>query len=413
MRASAQVGASTESDSSRPEEEDPDDPIPGREEPPAKKAKRPAPDEEEVLSLRIDPSFKLTRYANMKARACKVSTVVIDSMLKGFQDENTDPTKGSIGLGMDVSISPCRYGGLSLVQSSDLFYPCVDDPYLQGRIACASVLSSMYAIGVTDIDNMLMKLAVPARMADADRDAAMPRLLKGFRDSAREAGTRVTGGQTVVNPWCLVGGVATAICDHSEYIVPDQACPGDVLVLTKPLGTQVAVNCHEWLQNPSVWQKIKMVVTEQEVVKAYSRALESMQRLNLHAARLLHKYKAHGATAIGGFGLLGHATAMARAQKNEVTFVIHNLPVIAKMAAVARSRGNMFQLAQGLACEISGGLLICLPREQAAAFCKEIEGTKGCQAWIIGIVEKGDRSARVIERPRIIEVPAREKDSDV
>ena len=71
-----------------------------------------------------------------------------------------------------------------------------------------------------------------------------------------------------------------------------------------------------------------------------------------------------------GFGLLGHAQAMARNQKNEVSFVIHNLPVIAKMGAVAKACGNMFQLSQGHAAETSGGLLICLPREQAAAYCK-------------------------------------------
>ena len=71
-----------------------------------------------------------------------------------------------------------------------------------------------------------------------------------------------------------------------------------------------------------------------------------------------------------GFGLLGHAQALARNQKNEVSFVIHNLPVIAKMAAVAKACGNMFQLLQGHSAETSGGLLICLPREQAAAYCK-------------------------------------------
>ena len=70
--------------------------------------------------------------------------------------------------------------------------------------------------------------------------------------------------------------------------------------------------------------------------------------------------------------MLGHAQAMARNQKNEVSFVIHNLPVIAKMGAVAKACGNMFQLSQGHAAETSGGLLICLPREQAAAYCKVI-----------------------------------------
>lgn len=383
-------------------------------EPPAKRAKlRDIPTEFNAKALGLDPAFRLTRYTNVKARACKVSTVVIDNMLKAFQDENTDPAKGSLGLGMDASISPSRHGGLALIQASDLFYPCVEDPYSQGRIACSSLLSEMYAVGVTDIDNMLMKLAVSSSMTDKERDTVIPIMLKGFQECAKAAGTRVTGGQTVVNPWCMVGGVASAVCDHNEYIIPDQACVGDVLVLTKPLGTQVAVNCHDWMQNPATRQKLKLVITEQEAEKAYNRALDSMQRLNLDAARLLHKHKAHGATTIAGFGLLGHAMALARCQRNEVTFVIHNLPVIAKMAAVARSKGNMFQLNQGLACEMGGGLLVCLPREQAAAFCKDIEASKNCQAWIIGIVEKGDRSARIIDKPRIIEVPARDRDGEL
>ena len=62
---------------------------------------------------------------------------------------------------------------------------------------------------------------------------------------------------------------------------------------------------------------------------------------------------------------------------------------------------------------ILGGLLIALPREQAAAFCKDIEKQEGYQAWIIGIVEKGNRSARIIDKPRVIEVPAKEKDGEL
>lgn len=144
----------------------------------------------------------------------------------------------------------------------------------------------------------------------------------------------------------------------------------------------------------------------------------------------MHKYNAHGATDVTGFGLLGHAQNLARVQKNEVSFVIHNLPVIAKMAAVAKACGNMFQLLQGHSPETSGnlflakyhffsnclslgGLLICLPREQAAAYCKDIEKQEGYQAWIIGIVEKGNRTARIIDKPRVIEVPAKEKDGEL
>lgn len=202
--------------------------------------------------------------------------------------------------------------------------------------------------------------------------------------------------------------MASTICNPNDYIVPDNAVVGDVLVLTKPLGTQVAVNAHQWLEQPERWNRIKLVVSEEDVRKAYHRAMESMARLNRQSSRLMHKYNAHGATDITGFGLLGHAQTLASHQKNEVSFVIHNLPVIAKMAAVAKACGNMFQLLQGHSAETSGGLLICLPREQAAAYCKDIEKTEGHQAWIIGIVEKGNRTARIIDKPRVIEVPAKE-----
>jgi len=70
----------------------------------------------------------------------------------------------------------------------------------------------------------------------------------------------------------------------------------------------------------------------------------------------MHKYNAHGATDVGGYGLLGHANNLANIQKNEVGFVIHNLPVIAKMAAVSKACGNMFGLLQGHAAETSGNL---------------------------------------------------------
>ncbi|GAB6021501.1 hypothetical protein CHUAL_004106 [Chamberlinius hualienensis] len=318
-----------------------------------------------------------------------------------------------IGIGMDAAIVPLRHCGLSLVQTTDFFYPLVDDPYMMGKIAAANVLSDLYAMGVTECDNMLMLLGISTQMTEKERDAVIPLMMRGFRDCAMEAGADVTGGQTVKNPWVTIGGVATTVCQPNEYIIPDCAVVGDVLVLTKPLGTQVAVHAYQWLNQSDRWNRIKLVVSEEDVTKAYQRAMDSMARLNRTAARLMHKYNAHGATDITGFGLLGHAQNLARNQKNEVSFVIHNLPVIAKMSAVAKACGNTFQLLQGHSPETSGGLLICLPREQAAAYCKDIEKKEGYQAWIIGIVEKGNRTARIIDKPRVIEVPPKEKDGEL
>lgn len=319
----------------------------------------------------------------------------------------------TLGIGMDACVSPLRHAGFCVVQTTDFFYPLVDDPYMQGKIACANVLSDLYAMGVTECDNMLMLMGVSTKLTDKERDVVVPLMMRGFKNGAVEAGTNVRGGQTVLNPWLTVGGVATSVCQTPEIIMPENAVPGDVLVMTKPLGTQVAVNAHQWLDMPERWNRIKLVVNEDDVRKAYNRAMDSMARLNRTAARLMHKYNAHGATDVTGFGLLGHAQNLARNQKAEVSFVIHNLPVIAKMTAVAKACGNMFQLLQGLSAETSGGLLICLPREQAAAYCKDIEKQEGYQAWIIGIVEKGNRTARIIDKPRVIEVPAKEKEGEL
>lgn len=415
-RNSAQVTEASKSDADKRSSPD----VPEyNEEPPHKKSKHSeekAVEPFDPVKHGLSPTFCLTNFVETRARKCKVSTTAIDSTLRAAQNKTTDPSKeGSEGLSMDVSIigSGSRFPGLAMLQTQEIVYPVVDDPYILGRIACTALLSNMCAVGVYEVDNILMKLGVSQYLEEKQRDIVVPMIVKGFRDTARKAGTRVTGGETVINPWCMIGGVATSVCSPEEYISPDNCSVGDVLVLTKPLGTLIAINCHQWLKNPILYQKIRMMVSEKEVIKAYQRAVSVMSRLNITAAKLMHKYRAHAATNIGGFGLLGSAMGLARCQKNEVSFVIHNLPVISKMASVAKSRSQMFPLTQGLVSELSGGLLICLPREQAAAFCKEIEAAEGSQAWIIGIVEKGDRLARIIDKPRVIEVPFKDKEGEL
>jgi len=327
---------------------------------------------------------------------------VLLKLLEGLTDEkdgkddlsNFGLASSKIGIGLDSCILPLRFSGLSLVQTTDFFYPLVDDPYMMGKIACANVLSDLYAMGVTECDNMLMLLGVSSKFTEKERDCVVPLMIRGFKDCAEEAGTTINGGQTVLNPWCLIGGVATTVCQQNEFIMPNNAVPGDVLVLTKPLGTQVACNSHQWLeQGGDKWSKIKLIVTEEDVEKAYQDAMFSMSRLNRTAAQLMHTFNCHGATDVTGFGILGHAANLAKEQCNEVSFVIHNLPCIMKMASIAKACGNLYGLLQGTSAETSGGLLICLSREQAAKYCAEIKKIEGHQAWIIGVVEKGESNA--------------------
>ncbi|XP_033086628.1 selenide, water dikinase 1-like isoform X1 [Trachypithecus francoisi] len=365
-------------------------------------------------SYELDRSFWLTRFTEIKGAGWKVSQDVLQKLLKSLQVNHFQEDEQFLGAGMprldirmDTCVIPLRHGGRSLVQTTDYIYPIVQDPYMMGRIAGANVLSDLYAVGVTECENMLMLLGVSNKMTDREGDKVMPLINQGFKDAAEEAGTSVTGGLTVLNPWIVLGGVATIVCQPSEFIMPDNAVPGDVLVLTKPLGTQVAVAGHQWLDIPEKWNKIKLVFTQEDIELAYQEAMMNMARLNRTAAGLMHTFNVHAATDITRFGIWGHAQNLANQQRNEVSFVIHSLPVLAKMAVVSKACGNMFGLMHGTCLETSGSLLICLPREQAARFCAEIKSPKygeGHQAWIIGIVEKGNCTARIIDKPGIIEV---------
>ncbi len=93
-----------------------------------------------------------------------------------------------------------------------------------------------YAVGVSDCDFMLMLLAASNQMTPEDRDICTKLMIKGFHDQATAAGTIVTGGQTVINPWPIIGGVATSAVFEKDVIKPDGAVAGDVVILTKPLG---------------------------------------------------------------------------------------------------------------------------------------------------------------------------------
>jgi len=322
--------------------------------------------------------------------------------------EGGEGSRPSVGIGMDASITPIPdKPGTCLAQTTDFFYPLVDDPYMQGRIACANVLSDLYAMGVRACHNMLMLLAVSKDMSEAERDVVIPLMMQGFQDTAIEAGCLVTGGQTVINPWVTIGGVASTVCsDAGDIILPEGATAGQVLLLTKPLGTQVAVNAHQWLEEPQgdMWTKVAKVTDEAEVRAAYRQAALSMARLNLVGAQLMHKYGATSATDVTGFGILGHAKNLAENQLDSVDFEIASLPVIKGMVKIARSVGNTFQLVQGYSAETSGGLLMSISPEGAMGLISEIQEREGCPAWIIGTVTAGSRKATIKDDFVIIEV---------
>lgn len=277
-----------------------------------------------------------------------------------------------------------------------------------GKIACANVLSDLYAMGVRDVDNMLLLLGISRDLSNEQRKVVIPMILEGFRDLAKDAGVTINGGQTVVNPWMIIGGVATSVCSKDDIIMPNQAVAGDKIVLTKPIGIQVAVNTHQWMTlGTPAWNIAKELISTDDVEIGYDAATRSMTTLNLAAARLMHKHGAHAATDVTGFGLIGHSKNLAEFQTADVDFNIHSLPIFAGFAEFCKKLvekgGRNFRLLQGLAAETSGGLLICLSAESAEKYVEDMR-SEGGTAWIIGDVVPGAKTSRISETPHIIEV---------
>jgi len=315
---------------------------------------------------------------------------------------------------MDCSIVPSKkIPDLWVVSSVDFFTPLVEDPYLQGRIAACNVLSDMYSMGIDEIDNVLMTIAASNKMDHKTMIKVTEVMMKGFVDICREAGTDVTGGQTVRNPWPIIGGVAKSVLKEEHFIRPRKSVPGDVLVLTKPIGTQLSVNMRQWLRTPPNNQRDKMlgVVSEDDVNRGFSVAQAGMGRLNRVAAKLMHKYGSHGATDVTGFGLLGHCQNLAENMEAPVRMVIDRLPCIKGTSNVAKAFPG-FKLLEGYSAETSGGLLLTLPSKEAAeGYCRDIEAEEGWPAWIIGSVEaptsddpKQQRTAVIADDVQVIEV---------
>lgn len=308
---------------------------------------------------------------------------------------------------MDSSILPTRFPDIFQVSTTDFFFPLVEDPFLQGQIACANVLSDLYAVGVVYCDNLLMLIGVCDGMSLSEQNITTEKFMQGFTATAKLAQTRVTGGQTVINAWPLIGGVAMSVVKAAEIIYPHNALPDDYIVLTKPLGTQVAVNLHQWMENEK-WDRVKDFLTKEDAVEAYNKACKSMSRLNRTGAQLMHKYGAHAATDVTGFGIIGHATNLAQNQKASVDFIISTLPIIANMKAVD-TKNQIFKLLEGKSAETSGGLLICLPSENSAkSYIEEIKRLDGADAWIVGrVVERknGEKnSAKIAEDFTVLEI---------
>ena len=207
-------------------------------------------------------------------------------------------------------------GGPALVQTVDFFTPIVDDPYVYGEIAAANSLSDVYAMG----GRPLTALAIAAFPQEGLHTDDIAQIFRGGFDKLREAGVALLGGHTVQDREIKFGYAVTGAIDPKRILTNAGAKPGDRLILTKALGTGI------------VGTAIKFSRAPQDVI---DRAVAGMRMLNKTAAEAIAKVAGvHACTDITGFGLAGHASAMAAASRVTIEFDASALPIIPGVLAM-------------------------------------------------------------------------------
>jgi selenide,water dikinase len=259
-------------------------------------------------------------------------------------------------------------------------------------------------MGITKVDTILMILGASLKMTEQERDVCNSLMIKGFNEVAQAAGTSITGGQTIFNPWVMIGGTAMSVLREEQIIRPNNMKAGEVLILTKPLGTQLVVNFNQWLKlKNDKWKKVEPFVSAEKVLEAYDKGVVAMSTLNLAGAQLMQKYKASAGTDVTGFGIKGHSQNLARAQKEKVDLIINKFPTLGglhKYDKIARD----FKFKQGKAAETSGGLLISLAKEKAQDFIGEYKELSGLDAFVVGEVVKGENNSIIVDELEFIDV---------
>ncbi len=276
---------------------------------------------------------------------------------------------------------------IALVETCDIITPLVDDPFTFGRIAAANALSDVYAMGGRPVTAMNLAF-FPACTLPV---AILAEILAGGQATLTEAGTCLVGGHTVEDDELKYGLAVTGLVDPARVVRNSTARPGDILLLTKPLGTGIVATA---------------VKAEMAPAPVAVEAVRWMTVLNGAAADLMTACGATAATDVTGFGLIGHACEMARGAG--VTFRLQRdaVPVIAGVRELAADglvpagcyRNRDFygrQVAGGMAAaeeclpmfdpQTSGGLLLALPAKSADRFLQQA-AARGCFAARIGEV---------------------------
>jgi selenide,water dikinase len=284
----------------------------------------------------------------------------------------------------------------ALVQTVDFFTPIVDDPFAYGEIAAANALSDVFAMGGRPL-TALNIVGMPDEKISAKTIAT---ILRGGLSKAREAGCAVLGGHTVRAPEPLYGMAVTGIVDPRKMLTNANARPGDMLVLSKPLGTGI------------VTTGIKRSLASRALKK---KAIALMSKLNRVGTDLAQRQLVHAATDVTGFGLLGHLASMCRASKVSAEIFTGDIPVISdevfdliardcipggtrdnlKTANAIVDWGDISRPQRVLLADAqtSGGLLLCVAKTKLPKVLTVLRNARTPCAAVIGKICRRRRSA--------------------
>jgi selenide,water dikinase len=281
-----------------------------------------------------------------------------------------------VGIGTSDDAGVYALGdGRALIQTVDIFTPIVDSPQDWGRIAAANALSDIYAMGATPV-TALQYLAWPRDVLSFDLASEV---VAGGMDVMAGASCTVVGGHSIDGPEPTFGFAVTGIADADVIITNAGARPGDVLVLTKPLGIGIITTA------------IKNGVCPPPVAEE---AIEQMAALNAVAGAALQSHQASAATDVTGFGLLGHLREICVASAVGAQIAVDSVPVIpaardllARRMWAGGSQRNLKSLEPDIDtkrdveewkplvdAQTSGGLLVALPEESAIGYVAEVPG---------------------------------------
>ena len=336
----------------------------------------------------METDVKLTKLASCAGCGAKVGAGTLVHLLEGFKT-HTDPR---LIVGYDKSDDASVYvinEELALVQTTDFFPPIVDEPYLFGQIAATNALSDVYAMGGEP------KLALNIMCLAENMDKhTVQEILRGGYDKAYEAGAIITGGHTIQGSEPIYGLAVSGFVHPDKVLTNSGAKPGDVLILTKPLGVGILTTA------------AKADMVDKAVL---DRIYAQMATLNKTARDIMVKYSVHSCTDVTGFALMGHGFEMAQGSECTIHIQTDKVPYhkeayeMAEMGFIpagayrnreyaeagVKNMANVSRAMQDILFDpqTSGGLLIALPEDEGKKCLKELK-EKIPQAEIIGYVTK-------------------------